>query len=229
MPNPIRILIADDHPLFREGVAHSLGADPELRVIAEASSAEEAVELAGRLSPDLVMLDITMPAMGGIDAAAKIASQQPGVRIMMLTVSEEHDNLFAALKAGAHGYVLKGVSAADLRAAVRRIAGGDAYITPELAAELVFEFSRPRASDPLCELTTREIGVLDLISRGLTNREIGEQLHLAEKTVKHYVTVVLQKLHVRSRTEAALVAVRRDAPGRASPAPATPARAPHKR
>lgn len=229
MPSPIRILIADDHPLFREGVAHSLGADPDLKVIAEASSAEEAVDLAQRLSPDLVMLDITMPRMGGIAAAARIAAGQTGTRIMMLTVSEDHDNLFAALKAGAHGYVLKGVSASELRTAVRRIAGGDAYITPELAAELVFEFSRPRASDPLCELTPREIGVLDLISRGLTNREIGEQLHLAEKTVKHYVTVVLQKLHVRSRTEAALVAVKRDSPGRPSPAPANPARAPNKR
>lgn len=207
MPEPIRILVADDHPLFREGVAHSLGAEPDFEVVAQASSGDEAIALALRLRPDLVLLDVTMPRMGGIEAAGKIAAALPNVRIMMLTVSENQENLMAALKAGAHGYVLKGVSASGLRAITRRIADGEAYVTPALAAELLTEFSRPPIPDTLSELTAREADVLKLLSQGLTNREIGEQLHLAEKTVKHHMTNILQKLQVRSRTEAALMAI----------------------
>ena len=210
MSEIIRILLADDHPLFRDGVAHSLGVEPDLEVIAQAGTAEEAVDLARRLKPDVVILDISMPKMGGVAAAAEIAALAIGTRIVMLTVSEGRDTLFAALKAGAHGYVLKGVSASELRAAVRRIADGETFITPTLAAELIFEFSRPRQADPMHDLTARESAVLDRIAEGLTNREIGELLHLSEKTVKHYVTLVLQKLQVRSRTEAALLAVTRE-------------------
>lgn len=210
MSEIIRVLLADDHPLFRDGVAHSLGAEHDLEVIAQAGTAEEAVDLVRRLKPDVVILDISMPRMGGVAAAAEIAAMEIGTRIVMLTVSEDRDTLFAALKAGAHGYVLKGVSASDLRAAIRRIADGETFITPTLAAELIFEFSRPRREDPLHDLTARESAVLDRIAEGLTNREIGEQLHLSEKTVKHYVTLVLQKLQVRSRTEAALLAVTRE-------------------
>lgn len=212
MPSPVRILLADDHPLFREGVAHSLGAEADFEVIAQASSGEEAVELAQRLQPDMVLLDVTMLGMGGIAAAGKIAASVPEVRIMMLTVSENRENLLAALKAGAHGYVLKGVSASALRAITRRVAGGEAYVTPALAAELLTELSRPHPPDSLSELTARETGVLELLSQGLTNREIGERLHLAEKTVKHHMTNILQKLHVRSRTEAALIAVQHGVP-----------------
>lgn len=206
---PVRILVADDHPLFREGVLHSLGADSHFEVIAQASSGEEAVEMAQRLRPDLVLLDITMPRMGGIEAAARIAVNAPDVRIMMLTVSGNQENLMAALKAGAHGYVLKGVSASELRAITRRVAEGEAYVTPALAAELLTEFSRPPVPDSLSDLTARESEVLKLLSQGLTNREIGEHLHLAEKTIKHHMSNILQKLHVRTRTEAALMAVQR--------------------
>ena len=209
MARPIRILLADDHPLFREGAAHSLGAEPDLEVIAQAGSGEEAVELAQRLRPDVVLLDITMPGLGGIAAAGAIAASAPEVRIMMLTVSENEPNLLAALKAGAHGYVLKGVSASELRAIIRRVAGGETYVTPALAAELLTELSRPRPLDSFSALTAREYGVLKLVSQGLSNREIGERLHLAEKTVKHHMTSILQKLHVRSRTEAALIAMQR--------------------
>jgi two-component system, NarL family, nitrate/nitrite response regulator NarL len=210
MSDPIRVLLADDHPLFREGVAVSLSADPELQVIAQASSGEEAAELARRLRPDVVLLDIAMPKMGGIAAAAQIAADLPGTRIVMLTVFEDQDSLFAALKAGAHGYVLKGVSASELRAITRQVASGEAYITPTLAGELLAEFARPPAPNPVSELTARETEILTLVSQGLTNREIGVRLHLAEKTVKHYMTVVLEKLQVRNRTEAAMVALKRD-------------------
>lgn len=207
MTEPIRILIADDHPLFREGVANSLLAAADFAVVAQAGSGEEAVDLALDLRPHMVLLDVSMPGMGGIAAAGRIVAGLPEVRIMMLTVSENPESLLAALKAGAHGYVLKGVSAGDLRAIVRNVAAGEAYVTPTLAAELLTEFSRPRLPDSFATLTAREIDVLELLSKGLTNREIGEQLHLAEKTVKHHMTVILQKLHVRTRTEAALMAV----------------------
>ena len=223
MPDPIRILLADDHPMFREGVAHSLGSDPDLQVVAQTASGDEAVELAQRLKPDVALLDITMPGIGGIAAAARIAASVPGMRILMLTVSEDKDNLLAALKAGAHGYVLKGTSASELRAIVRRVAGGEAFVTPALATRLLVEFSRPKEPDPLSELTAREHDVIELISQGFSNREIAEHLHLAEKTVKHYVTCILQKLHARSRTEAALIAVQHGLPTRAAPE-AAPAR-----
>ncbi|MDP1610995.1 MAG: response regulator transcription factor [Sulfuritalea sp.] len=212
MPNPLRILIADDHPMFRQGVAQSLGAESGFEVIAEADSGERAVELAQHLRPDVVLLDVSMPGIGGIAAAARIAAILPAARIVMLTVSENQDSLLAALKAGAHGYVLKGVSALELCAITRRIADGEAYVTPQLAADMLLEFSRPRqASSGIGDLTPREADVLDLLSHGLTNREIGERLHLAEKTVKHHMTNILQKLQVRTRTEAALLAQRQSA------------------
>lgn len=208
MTEPIRILLADDHPLFREGVAASLAAAEDFSVVAQAGSGEEAIELARALRPDLVLLDVSMPGMGGIAAAARIAIDLPDARIMMLTMAETPESLMAALKAGAHGYVLKGVAANELRAIVRRVAAGEAYVTPTLAAEMLTEFSRPRPLDTFETLTSRETEVLDLVSQGMTNSKIGERLHLAEKTVKHHMTVILQKLHVRSRTEAALLAVR---------------------
>jgi DNA-binding NarL/FixJ family response regulator len=210
---PIRVLLADDHPLFREGVAHTLASDPGFQVVAEADSGEAAVALAAELAPELVLMDINMPGIGGIAAAERIAAAMPHVRIMMLTVNDNDDSLLAALKAGAHGYVLKGVSSAELRAIARRIAAGEAYVTPTLAAEMLAEFARPRATDAFSDLSAREAEVLELLSRGMSNREIGDQLQLAEKTVKHHMTNILQKLQVRSRTEAAIVALRRSTKG----------------
>jgi len=207
MSDPIRILIADDHPLFREGVAQSLASEPGFTVVGQAGSGEEAFSLVGDLLPDVLLLDVTMPGDGGIVTAGKVASAWPVVRIMMLTVSEDQDTLMAALKAGARGYVLKGVTARDLVNAVRVVAGGDIYISPALAGGILFELTANKQDDdPLTTLTDRERDILSLVAEGLTNREIGDRLHLAEKTIKHYMTNVLQKLHVRSRVEAALLA-----------------------
>lgn len=208
MSEPIRLLVADDHPLFRQGVILSLSAVPDFTVVGEAGTGEEAFKLAGDLLPDVLLLDITMPGEGGIAAARRITAAWPVVRIMMLTVTEDQDNLIAALKAGARGYVLKGVSARELANAVRTIAEGDVYISPALASGVLYAMTQSpaRQDEPLDSLTEREREILGLVVGGLTNREIGEKLHLAEKTIKHYMTNVLQKLQVRSRVEAALLA-----------------------
>jgi len=212
MSDPIRILIADDHPLFREGVARSLGSETDFAVVGEAGSGEDAFGLVANLLPDVLLMDITMPGDGGIVTAAKVASAWPVVRIIMLTVSEDQDNLMAALKAGARGYVLKGVTARELVNAVRVVAAGDVYISPALAGGILFEMTARKQNDPLNDLTDRERDILSLVAQGLTNREIGEQLYLAEKTIKHYMTNVLQKLQVRSRVEAALLAQKHGLP-----------------
>lgn len=210
MSDPIRILVADDHPLFREGVTHSLASEPDLNVVGQAASGEEALRLARDLLPDVVLLDIGMPGWDGLAAAEKIATACPATRIVMLTVFEDEDKLLAAFKAGARGYVLKGVSARELANVVRAAAHGEVYVSPSLAAGIMVALTRGRPADPLEELTEREREVLHLVAEGLTNREIGERIHLAEKTVKHYMTNILGKLHVRSRVEAALLAARRE-------------------
>jgi len=209
MPDRLRVLVADDHPLFREGVVQSLSSEPDIEVIAEAGTGEEAVRLATELVPDLVVLDLGMPKGGGIAATRQIAATCPATAILILTVSEDPDDLLQALKAGARGYVLKGVPAHGLVHAVRAVTAGEVYVTPTLASSILHEMTRPTV-DPFDQLTPREGEILELVARGHTNREIGEQLYLAEKTVKHYMTNVLQKLHVRSRVEAALLAQRRE-------------------
>jgi two-component system, NarL family, nitrate/nitrite response regulator NarL len=205
--DPIRVVVADDHPLFREGVITSLRSAPDLNVIGQADNADEAVRLVRDELPNVVLLDVTMPG-GGIAAAGKIAAACPATRIVMLTVSEDEDDLLAAMKAGASGYVLKGVAASELARVVRTVSVGEVYVAPSLAFGLLRELTKPRVSDPLAELTSRERQVLELVASGRSNQEIGMTLGLSEKTIKHYMTNILTKLQVRSRVEAALLAAR---------------------
>ncbi len=208
MSDSVSLLVVDDHPLFRQGVVHAIGAEPGLSVVGEAASGEEALKLARELLPDVVLLDISMPGWDGLVTAEKIATACPASAIIMLTVSEDQDKLLAAFKAGARAYVLKGISAQELASVVHSAARGDVYVSPSLAAEMLVTLTNHHAIDPLQELTEREREILRLIGTGLTNREIGVQIFLSEKTIKHYVTNILQKLQVRSRVEAALLAAK---------------------
>jgi DNA-binding NarL/FixJ family response regulator len=208
MSEAIRVLVVDDHPLFRQGVVHSLAATNDFAVVGEAGSGKEALALSQELLPDIVLLDISMPGWSGFLTAEKIATACPATAIVMLTVSEDQDKLLAAFKAGARAYVLKGVSARKLADVLRAAVNGEVYVSPPLATEMLALLTRSRAPDPLQELTDREREILGLIGTGLTNREIGQRISLSEKTIKHYVTNILQKLQVRSRVEAALLASR---------------------
>lgn len=209
MPDSIRVLVADDHPLFRQGVVQVLSAEPDLTVIGEAGSGEEALRLAIAELPDLVVIDLGMPGGGGLVAIREIARACPAIQILVLTVSEDPADLMDALASGARGYVLKGASALGLVYAVRIVAGGDAYVSAALAGAMLYDMTHHDADDPMDQLTTREQEMLELLAEGLTNREIGERLCIAEKTVKHYMTNVLQKLQVRTRLQAALLAQKR--------------------
>lgn len=208
MTNSIEILVVDDHPLFRQGVVNSLETVADFNVVGETSSGEEALAMTLSLMPDVVLLDVSMPGWNGIVTAEKIALACPATAIVMLTAADDKDKLLAALKAGARGYVLKGVSAKELADVVRSARAGDVYVSPSIAAEMLVSLTKGKAPDPLQELTDREREILELIGNGLTNREIGDRIFLSEKTIKHYVTNILQKLQVRSRVEAALLASR---------------------
>lgn len=203
------MVIVDDHPLLREGVAHTLRAEPDIDVVGEGATAGEAILLARELLPNVMLLDISIPG-GGLHAARAIGEACPVTKIIMLTVSEEEEDVLAALKAGARGYILKGVAARELVRIVRSVHAGEVWITPNLAASLLMDWSRGVAQSsaeprPLEGLTEREHNILTLVAAGKSNKEIGQDLFLAEKTVKSYMTNILQKLHVRNRVEAAIL------------------------
>ncbi|PBC11211.1 MULTISPECIES: response regulator transcription factor [unclassified Mesorhizobium] len=206
MSTSIRIAIVDDHPLFREGVARSLGEIGGFELVGEGASAEDAERLVRASTPDILLLDISMPG-GGLSALASILSATPEQKIVMLTVSETNADVAQALKAGARGYVLKGVGSKALAEILRDVANGQSYVSPSLSARLLSDLLQPTGSkpDPLAQLTGREAEILKLVAEGLSNKEVAARLSLQEKTVKHHMTRVLAKLNVRNRTEAALL------------------------
>ncbi len=214
MTDTIRVAVADDHPMFRAGVVTSLREEEGIEVVGDAADGSAALDLARAELPDVMVLDINMPG-GGLETARRIAVACPATRIVMLTVSEDEDDLLAAMKAGASGYVLKGAGASELAGVIRSVNAGEVYVAPALAWGMLREMRTPRTS-PYDELTEREREVLELVAEGLSNHEVGERLGLAEKTIKHYMTNILGKLQVRSRVEAALLVAREGPPQRSS-------------
>lgn len=202
----IRVVVIDDHPLFREGVSRSLAELDEFEVVGEGASAEDAVRIATQHNPDIVLLDLSMPG-SGFKAIEPLLLRNPQQKIIVLTVSEAAEDVAEALKAGAKGYVLKGVGSRALAEILRTVASGETYVAPKVSAALLSRLTAPEPSrkpDPLDALTNRERQILDLVAKGLSNKHVALELDLHEKTVKHHMTRVLAKLGVGNRTEAAL-------------------------
>ncbi|WP_408648622.1 response regulator [Streptomonospora mangrovi] len=211
----IKVLVVDDHAFFRRGLVSVLEEEPDIDVVGESGDADHAVRTAAHLVPDVVLMDVWMPGRSGIEACTAIKDTVPSAKIVMLTMSDEEDDLFEALKAGATGYLLKEISVDELPGAVRAIASGQSFITPSMATKLISEFTALARKDgarsrrtPVPHLTERETEVLVRVARCLNNKEIADELFISEHTVKNHVRNILEKLQLHSRTEAAVYAVR---------------------
>jgi len=216
-PDPIRVLIADDHALFRRGLEMVLTEEDDIDVVGQASDGTEAVTVAGESLPDIVLMDIRMPKISGIDACRATKEVVPSAKIVMLTISDEEEDLFEAIRAGASGYLLKDIPLDELADSVRAVHGGQSLINPSMAGKLLTEFAtlarrdsedEPAKHAPAPKLTDREMEVLRLVARGLNNRDIAKELFISENTVKNHVRNILEKLQIHSRMEAVMIAVR---------------------
>jgi len=203
--NKIRVLIADDHPLYRDGMHGLLDSVPDTDVVGEAASGEEAITLAEHLQPDVILMDIKMPGINGLQAMREILNTSPHIRILIVSMLEDDDSVFAAMRAGARGYVPKGANQAEMLRAIRAVANGEAIFGPGIAQRLIGFFSASRPSAQLRifpELTERESEILALIAQGHTNQQIAEQLVLSLKTVRNHVSNIFSKLQVADRAQA---------------------------
>ncbi len=208
---PVRVLLVDDHPQFRSGLRALLATAPDVEVCGEAASGEEAIAVVAARPPDVVLLDLTMPGMGGVAATERIVAASPHARVLVLSMSDDDDSVFAALRAGARGYLVKGAGRAEILRSVRSVALGEAVLGPTVAARLAsFLAAGPGRPDdpPFPELTAREREVLGLVARGLTNPQIAAELGIGGKTVRNHVSNLLAKLQVADRTAAAALARR---------------------
>ncbi len=215
--DPIRVLIADDHAFFRRGLEVVLQGEAGLELVGQASDGVEAVALATEVVPDVVLMDIRMPKMTGIEAARQMKEVAPSAKIVILTISDEDDDLFEAIRAGASGYLLKDIPLDELADSVRAVHGGQSLINPSMAGKLLTEFATlarrdadegPAKHAPAPKLTEREMEVLRLVARGMNNRDIAKELFISENTVKNHVRNILEKLQIHSRMEAVMIAVR---------------------
>jgi two-component system, NarL family, response regulator LiaR len=210
MSEPVTILIVDDHLLVRQGVRAFLETQPDIRVVGDVGSAEEAVQLATELVPDVVLMDLVMPGIDGVEATRRLRRVSPRSQVLVLTSYHQDEHIFPAIRAGALSYLLKDVSPLELAEAVRRAARGEAVLHPRVAARVVQELqgARAEAFNPWSDLSERELEVLRLIADGMDNADIAERLVISEKTVKSHVSNILSKLHVGDRTQAAVYAWR---------------------
>ncbi|HNT24069.1 MAG TPA: response regulator transcription factor [Anaerolineales bacterium] len=208
MTNTIRVLVVDDHAIVRKGVVALMATEPSIQVVGEASNGVDALAKAEALRPDVILMDLVMPELDGIEAIRQITSAQLGARILVLTSFAADDKVFPALKAGALGYLLKDSNPDDLIEAIRQVYRGESWLHPAVARKVLSELAHPGHSDNLEALTEREVEVLRLVAEGLSNREIAERLVLSAATVRTHVSSLLSKLHLASRTQAALYALR---------------------
>jgi len=200
----MRVLIVDDHPVFRDGIRALLEATPGISVVGEATTGEAALALAEEHRPDLVLMDVGLPGINGIEATRRIVAHRPETRVLIVTMFEDDASVFAAMRAGAGGYVLKDATKEELRRAIQAVGNGEAIFSPAIAARVITHFAQPRpANRPFPELTEREHEVLDFIARGWSNARIAGYLALSAKTVSNYVSNILSKLQVSYRDEAA--------------------------
>jgi DNA-binding NarL/FixJ family response regulator len=207
MEDTVRVLIADDHPLFREGMRGRLDRVADVAVVGEAASGDEAVELAHKLEPDVILMDIKMPGLNGIEATREIQQASPQIGVLVLTMFEDDDSVFAAMRAGAKGYLLKDSGGEGVVHAIRAVASGEAVFGPRVAERIIGFFSAPRAAAPrrvFPVLTEREEEVLSLVAQGKSNREIARQLFVSLKTVRNHVSNILLKLQVADRAQAVI-------------------------
>ena len=215
-PPIIQVFLLDDHEIVRRGVRELLEAEPDIDVVGEASTAEEAVHRIPAVKPHVAVLDVRLPDGSGVEVCREVRSQLPGLACLMLTSFSDDDALFEAIMAGASGYVLKQIRGNDLVTTIRRVARGESLLDPTVTTKVLHRLRNPSEEDErLAKLTPQEHRILDLIAEGATNRQIGAELHLAEKPVKNYVSNMLMKLGMSRRTEAAVFAVKAGV-GRAS-------------
>lgn len=206
----IRILLVDDHALFRQGLASLLASEEGFRVVGEARDGREALRYALEIKPDIILMDIQMPGIDGVQATREILREWPEARVIVLTMYRQDAYVFEAVKAGARGYLLKDVDARELIESIRRVHAGEVLLDPELAEQIIQDFKEKRVAEPNppSELSEREVQILKLVAQGRTNQEIADHLGLSEKTVRNRLSEIFQKLHLNNRTQAALYALR---------------------